>query len=134
MLAQKEEIEIKTYRIIYEVINDVKAAMEGLLEPDKKEVYLGRARVLKIFKVAKLGTIAGCTVIDGKITRTGGARLLRDNTIVFEGKLGSLKRFKDDAKEVEKGFECGPMLEGFSDVKIGDVIESFAIELVKRKL
>ncbi|OGS45733.1 MAG: translation initiation factor IF-2 [Elusimicrobia bacterium RIFOXYD2_FULL_34_15] len=134
ILAQKEEIEIKTYRIIYEVINDVKAAMEGLLEPDKKEVYLGRARVLKIFKVAKLGTIAGCTVIDGKITRTGGARLLRDNTIVFEGKLGSLKRFKDDAKEVEKGFECGLMLEGFSDVKIGDVIESFAIELVKRKL
>ena len=134
ILAQKEGIEIKTYRIIYEVISDVKAAMEGLLEPDKKEVYVGRARVLKIFKAAKIGTIAGCTVIDGKITRTGGARLLRDNTIVHEGKLASLKRFKDDAKEVEKGFECGLMLEGFSDVKISDVIESFAIELVKRKL
>ncbi|HAX61245.1 MAG TPA: translation initiation factor IF-2, partial [Elusimicrobia bacterium] len=133
-LAQKEEVEIKTYRIIYEVINDVKAAMEGLLEPDKKEVYVGRARVLKTFKVAKTGTIAGCLVIDGKILRTGGSRLLRDNAIIYEGKLSSLKRFKDDVKEVEKGFECGAMLENFADIKEGDVIESFAIELVKRKL
>ncbi|PIU83411.1 MAG: translation initiation factor IF-2 [Elusimicrobia bacterium CG06_land_8_20_14_3_00_38_11] len=133
-LAQREEVEIKTYRIIYEAINEVKAAMEGLLEPDKKEVYVGRARVLKTFKVAKTGTIAGCLVIDGKISRTGGARLLRDNAIIYEGKLASLKRFKDDVKEVEKGFECGTMLENFGDIKEGDVIESFAIELVKRKL
>lgn len=133
-IAQREEVEIKTYRIIYEVINDVKAAMEGLLEPDKKEIYVGRARVLKTFKIAKVGTIAGCLVIDGKIARHGGARLLRDSAIVFEGKISSLKRFKDDVKEVEKGFECGAMLESFSDIKEGDVIESFAIELVKRKL
>jgi len=133
-LAQREEVEIKTYRIIYEAINDIKAAMEGLLDPDKKEVYVGRARVLKTFKVAKVGTIAGCLVIDGKISRTGGARLLRDNAIIYEGKLSSLKRFKDDIKEVEKGFECGTMLENFGDIKEGDVIESFAIELVKRKL
>ncbi|MDD5686987.1 MAG: translation initiation factor IF-2 [Elusimicrobia bacterium] len=134
VLAQREGVDIKTYRIIYEVINDIKAAMEGLLEPDKKEVYLGRARVLKIFKVAKTGTILGNSVIDGKILRTGGARLLRDNTIIFEGKLSSLKRFKDDVKEVEKGFECGMVLDGFGDVKIGDVVESFTFELVKRKL
>ncbi|MFA5779046.1 MAG: translation initiation factor IF-2 [Elusimicrobiota bacterium] len=133
-IAQREEVEIKTYRIIYEAINEVKAAMEGLLEPDKKEVYVGRARVLKTFKVAKTGTIAGCLVIDGKISRTGGARLLRDNAIIYEGKLASLKRFKDDVKEVEKGFECGMMLENFADIKESDVIESFAIELVKRKL
>ncbi|MDO8733721.1 MAG: translation initiation factor IF-2 [Elusimicrobiota bacterium] len=133
-IAQREEVEIKTYRIIYEAINDIKAAMEGLLEPDKKEVYVGRARVLKTFKVAKVGTIAGCLVIDGKISRAGGARLLRDNAIIYEGKLASLKRFKDDVKEVEKGFECGMMLESFADIKEGDVIESFAIELVKRKL
>lgn len=133
-LAQREEVEIKTYRIIYEAINDIKAAMEGLLEPDKKEVYVGRARVLKTFKVAKVGTIAGCLVIDGKISRAGGGRLLRDNAIIYEGKLASLKRFKDDVKEVEKGFECGMMLENFGDIKEGDVIESFAIELVKRKL
>ncbi|MEW6555922.1 MAG: translation initiation factor IF-2 [Elusimicrobiota bacterium] len=133
-IAQREEVEIKTYRIIYEVINDIKSALEGLLEPDKKEIYLGRAKVLKIFKISKVGTIAGCSVIDGKISRTGGIRLLRDNTIVFEGKLYSLKRFKDDVKEVEKGYECGIMLDGFTDLKIGDVIESFTIELIKRKL
>ncbi|MFH0948403.1 MAG: translation initiation factor IF-2 [Elusimicrobiota bacterium] len=133
-IAQREEVEIKTYRIIYEAINDIKAAMEGLLEPDKKEVYVGRARVLKTFKVAKIGTIAGCIVIDGKISRVGGGRLLRDNAIIYEGKLASLKRFKDDVKDVEKGFECGIMLDNFSDIKEGDVIESFAIELIKRKL
>ncbi|MFH1541119.1 MAG: translation initiation factor IF-2 [Elusimicrobiota bacterium] len=133
-IAQREGVEIKTYRIIYEIINDVKSAMEGLLDPDKKEVYAGRARVLKVFKIAKTGTIVGCMVIDGKISRVGNTRLLRDNTIIYEGKLASLKRFKDDVKEVEKGFECGVVLENFADIKENDVIESFAIELVKRKL
>ncbi|MBN1385069.1 MAG: translation initiation factor IF-2 [Elusimicrobia bacterium] len=133
-VAQKEDVEIKTYRIIYEVVNEVKAALEGLLEPDKKEVYLGRAKVLRIFKAARIGTIAGCSVIDNKILRTGNARLLRDNTIIFDGKIASLKRFKDDVREVEKGFECGIVLNGFGDIKAGDLIESYNIELVKRKL
>lgn len=133
-IAQKEDVEIKTYRIIYEVVDEVKAALEGLLEPDKKEVYLGRAKVLKTFKAAKIGTIAGCSVIDGKILRTGNARLLRDNIIIFDGKIASLKRFKDDVKEAEKGFECGIVLHGFGDIKVGDLIESYTIELVKRKL
>ena len=97
-------------------------------------MYVGRARVLRTFKVAKIGTIAGCMVIDGKISQIGGARLLRDNAIIYEGKFASLKRFKDDVKDVEKGFECGIMLESFADIKEGDVVESFAIELVKRKL
>ncbi|OQA92366.1 MAG: Translation initiation factor IF-2 [Elusimicrobia bacterium ADurb.Bin231] len=133
-LAQKENVDIKTYRIIYDVINDIKSAMEGLLDPDKKEVYLGRAKILKIFKVEKIGSIAGCLVIDGKISRTARARVLRDNIIVYDGKLYTLKRFKDDVKDVDKGFECGLTLDGFHDLKIGDIIESYSIEFVKRKL
>ena len=133
-IAQRESVEIKTYRIIYDAINDVKAAMEGLLEPTQKELYLGRAKILKVYKIEKIGNIAGCSVIDGKISRTGKVRLLRDNTIIFEGKLSSLKRFKDDVKEVEKGFECGLTLDGFNDIKEGDIVESYTFELVKRKL
>jgi len=133
-IAQRENVEIKTYRIIYDAINDVKAAMEGLLEPDEKEVYLGRAKILQVFKIEKIGSIAGTSVIDGKISRTSKVRLLRNNVIIFDGKLASLKRFKDDVKEVEKGFECGMALEGFNDIKEADIIESFTTELIKRKL
>ena len=108
--------------------------MEGLLDPSTKETVVGKAQVKQAFKVSKVGTISGCMVIDGKILRGGKARLLRDNVIVFEGNISSLRRFKDDAREVEKGFECGIGLENFSDIKTGDIIEVFIQEKIARKL
>ena len=133
-LAQKEGVNINVYRIIYDLIKDVKVAMEGLLDPDTKEKILGKALVKQVFKLSTYGTISGCSVIDGKIQRGAKVRLLRDNVIVFEGNISSLKRFKDDVKEVEKGYECGIGLENYSDVKVGDVIENFTTEKVARKL
>jgi translation initiation factor IF-2 len=133
-LAESEGISINVYRIIYHLIADIKAAMEGLLAPDIKEKILGKAVVKQVFKLSTYGTIAGCSVIDGKIQRGANVRLLRDNIIVFEGNISSLKRFKDDVKEIEKGYECGISLENYSDVKVGDVIENFTTEKVSRKL
>jgi translation initiation factor IF-2 len=133
-LARRDGVEIKTYRIIYDMINDVKAAMEGLLDPVEKETTVGWAEVRQVFKAPKVGTIAGCMVTDGKIIRTGKARLLRNGAIVFDGSLGSLRRFKDDVKEVEKGYECGLSLENFQDVKSGDRIEAYIIEKQAGKL
>lgn len=133
-LAETEGVSINVYRIIYDLIADVKAAMEGLLDPDMKEKVLGKAVVKQVFRLSSYGTISGCSVIDGRIQRGAKARLLRDNVIVFEGNISSLKRFKDDVKEVEKGYECGIGLENFSDIKIGDVMESFTTEKVARKL
>ena len=133
-LAETEGVSINVYRIIYDLIADVKAAMEGLLDPDMKEKVLGKAVVKQVFKLSSHGTISGCSVIDGKIQRGAKARLLRDNVIIFEGNISSLKRFKDDVREVEKGYECGIGLENFSDVKAGDIIESFTTEKVARKL
>jgi translation initiation factor IF-2 len=133
-LAETEGVSINVYRIIYELIADVKAAMEGLLDPDMKEKILGKAVVKQVFKLSSSGTISGCQVSEGKAVRGSKARLLRDNVIVFEGSISSLKRFKEDVKEVEKGYECGIGLENFSDVKVGDIIEFFAIEKTARKL
>jgi translation initiation factor IF-2 len=133
-LAGQEGVEIKVYKVIYEVLDDVKKAMEGLLEPLYKEEYLGRAEVRQVFPVSKVGNVAGCKVVDGKILNSGQVRLLRDNVIVYEGKLSSLKRFKDDAKEVLQGFECGMGIEGFNDIKEGDVIECFRMEAIKQKI
>ena len=133
-VADQEGVDIKLYDIIYNVIADVKAAMEGLLEPIYKEVVQGRAEVREIFKVPKVGTIAGSYVTDGKIARTAALRLLRDGVVVYDGKLGSLKRFKDDAREVAAGFECGIGIEGFNDIHVGDVIEAYVKEQVERKL
>ncbi|MDR3307137.1 MAG: translation initiation factor IF-2 [Endomicrobium sp.] len=133
-LAEKEKVSINVYRIIYDLIADVKAAMEGLLDPDMKEKILGKAVVKQVFRISSLGAISGCFVTDGKIQRGAKVRLLRDNAIIFEGNISSLKRFKDDVKEVEKGYECGIGLENFSDVKPGDVMESFITEKVARKL
>ncbi|MDR2811540.1 MAG: translation initiation factor IF-2 [Endomicrobium sp.] len=132
--AEKEKISINVYRIIYDLIADVKSAMEGLLAPNMKEKIFGKAVVKQVFKISSFGTISGCSVIDGKIQRGAKVRLLRDNVIVFEGNISSLKRFKDDVKEVEKGYECGIGLENFSDVKPCDVMESFITEKVVRKL
>lgn len=133
-IASKEGVEIKIYGIIYEAIQDVMAAMEGLLEPISKEVFVGRAVVKQVFKVTKAGTIAGCMVAKGKIIRQGTAKLIRNKEIVYEGKIGSLKRFKDDVREVNEGFECGIGLAGHNDIKVSDLIEIYQIEKVARRL
>ncbi len=133
-VAEQEGVDIKLYDIIYNVIADVRAAMEGLLEPIYKEVVQGRAEVREIFRVPKVGAIAGSYVTDGKITRTASLRLLRDGVVVYEGRIASLRRFKDDAKEVLAGFECGIGIEGFNDIHQGDVIEAYVKEQIERKL
>jgi len=133
-LADKEGIEIKIYGIIYEAIEDVRAAMEGLLEPVSKEIFVGRALVKQVFKVTKAGTIAGCQVVKGKIVRTGITKLIRDKQVVYTGKIASLKRFKDDVKEAAEGFECGIGLERHDDIKAGDLVEVYQIEKVARRL
>lgn len=132
--AERENVDVRSYRIIYEMIDEVRKAMEGLLAPEEKEVWLGRANVKEAFKITKVGTIAGCQVAEGKIQRNGRVRLLRDGAIVFDGKLSSLKRFKDDAREVAEGLECGIGIENFNDIKPGDVIEAYIIEKKAAKL
>jgi len=132
--AERERVEIRTYRIIYEAVEEVKAAMEGLLAPDKKEVVVGEAEVRQIFKIAKVGTIAGSFVRNGIIPRTGKVRVIRDGVAVYDGTLASLKRFKDDVREVREGFECGIGVENFNDVKVGDLIEAYRVEEVARTL
>ena len=133
-VAEAEHVEVKCYNIIYELLDDVKKAMVGLLDKKKVEKFLGRAEVRQIFSVPKMGTVAGCSVIDGKIIRGANLRLLRDSRVIFEGKMSSLRRFKDDVKEVATGFECGIGIENYNDLKIGDVIEAFQIELVTPEL
>ncbi|MCX5837084.1 MAG: translation initiation factor IF-2 [Deltaproteobacteria bacterium] len=133
-VAEQERVDIKLYDIIYNVIADVRAAMEGLLEPIFKEVVQGRAEVREIFRVPKIGAIAGSYVTDGKVTRAAGLRLLRDGVVVYEGRIASLRRFKDDAKEVAAGFECGIGIEGFNDIRVADVIEAYVKEQIERKL
>src|SRR6266851_4490048 len=132
--ADRERVEIRTYRIIYEAVEEVKLAMEGLLAPEKKEVVLGEAEVRQIFKIAKIGTIAGCFVRSGIIPRTARVRVVRNGVEVYDGTLASLKRFKDDAREVREGFECGIGIENFNDVKVSDLIEAYRIEEVARSL
>ncbi len=132
--AERERVEIRTYRIIYEAVEEVKAAMEGLLTPEKKEVVLGEAEVRQTFKIAKVGTIAGCFVRSGVIPRTARVRVIRDGVEVYEGGIASLKRFKDDVREVREGFECGIGIEGFNDIKVGDLIEAYKVEEVARSL
>ncbi|HXP47344.1 MAG TPA: translation initiation factor IF-2 [Terriglobales bacterium] len=129
-LAEQEEVDIRLHSIIYELQDEIKRAMSGLLEPTIKETYQGRAQVLETFRIPKVGTIAGCRVTDGLLKRDSEVRLLRDNVVVFKGKVGSLRRFKDDAKEVHNGMECGVSIANYGDVKIGDVIEAFATERI----
>ncbi|GFO65198.1 translation initiation factor IF-2 [Geomonas paludis] len=133
-LAEKEGVDVRLYNIIYDAVDDIKKAMEGLLEPTFKEKYLGRAEIREVFSVPKAGMVAGSYVTDGKIIRNAQVRLLRDNVVVFEGKLGSLRRFKDDVKEVATGYECGMSLENYNDLKIGDIFECFEMEKVAGKL
>jgi len=133
-LAEKEKVDIRTYNIIYDAIDDIHKALEGLLAPERKEEVVGTAEVREVFKVPKIGNVAGCHVQDGKIIRNNKVRLVRDGIQVFEGSISSLKRFKDDVREVEAGFECGLGLENFNDIKVGDTIEAFRIVEAKRKL
>ena len=131
-MADKENVEIKTYSVIYNAIEDVEAAMKGMLDPVFKEVVIGNAEVRQTFKISDVGTIAGCYVTSGKVARNAGVRVLRDNVVIHDGKLISLKRMKDDAKEVAKGFECGIQIENFNDIKEGDIIEAYVMEQVKQ--
>jgi len=131
-LAEKEDVDIKTYRIIYDAIEDIRTAMIGMLEPEYKEVVLGKAEIRQIYKVSNLGTIAGCYVTEGKITRSSDVRIIRDGIVIFESKLASLKRFKDDAKEVNTGYECGLSIEKYNDLKEGDIIEAFTMQEIKK--
>jgi len=132
--AEKEHVDIRAYRIIYEAVDDVKAALEGLLKPEQKELVLGEAEVRQLFKISGVGTIAGCYVRSGVIQRGVKARVIRDGVVVYSGGFGSLRRFKDDVKEVKDGLECGIGIENFNDLKVGDVIEAFRIESVARSL
>ena len=133
-IADKEEIDIRTYSIIYDAINDLKDAMEGMLSPELKEEITGTAEIREMFKVSKIGTIAGCMVTNGKIMRSSGIRLIRDGVVVYTGELASLKRFKDDAKEVTKGYDCGMQIKNYNDIKEGDIIEAFHEVEVKKTL
>ena len=133
-LAEKEEIEIRLYSVIYDCINELKSGIEGMLEPEQKEVVTATAEVQETFKISKVGTIAGCIVREGKLTRTAKVRVIRDGIVVYTGELGSLKRFKDDVKEVHMGMDCGLNIQGYNDVKVGDVIEAYTIEEIKRTL
>jgi len=125
-------VDIRLYSIIYDAINEIKSAMEGMLSPEIKEEILGTAEILETFKITKVGTIAGCIVRDGKIHRNNKVRLIRDGIVIYTGTLGSLKRFKDDVKEVQKGYECGLNIEGYNDIKVGDMVEAFhEVEVAK---
>jgi translation initiation factor IF-2 len=132
--AEREGVDIRLYRIIYEAVNDVRAALEGLLRPEQREVILGEAEVRETFKVSRVGVIAGCSVRSGVINRQGRVRVIRDAVEVYDGTIASLRRFKEDVREVREGFECGIGVENFNDVKIGDVIECYRTEQVARTL
>jgi translation initiation factor IF-2 len=132
--AEQEGVEIRTYSVIYKVTEDLRGAMEGMLKPEEVEETLGQAEVKELFKASRVGTIAGCQVTDGKVVRGAEVRLVRDGTVVWTGRIGSLRRFKDDVAEVEEGLECGIVLEGFQDVKVGDVLEVFETKQIEKTL
>ncbi|MBQ8587957.1 MAG: translation initiation factor IF-2, partial [Clostridia bacterium] len=129
--AKLNNVDIRLYRVIYQAIEEIEAAMKGMLAPKFRENVLGHAEVRDTFKVSGVGTIAGCYITDGKVSRNSQVRIVRDSIVIHEGVLSSLKRFKDDAKEVATGYECGIGIEAFNDVKLGDIIESFVMEEIK---
>ena len=130
--ADKDEVQIKQYSVIYNAIEDVEAAMKGMLEPKYEEKIIGNAEVRQTFKISNVGTIAGCYVISGKVERNAGVRVIRENVVIHDGHLVTLKRFKDEVKEVGKGFECGIQIENYNDIKEGDMIEVYVMEEIKR--
>ena len=133
-LAEKEEIDIRLYSVIYKAIEEIKDAMEGMLSPDIEESITGSVEVRETFKISKVGTIAGCFVTEGTISRNSQIRLIREGIVIYTGTLGSLKRFKDDVKEVKNGYECGLNIEKYNDIKVGDIVEAFEEVEVARKL
>jgi translation initiation factor IF-2 len=133
-LAESEQIDIRLYSIIYDAINEIKLAMEGLLAPDSEEKVTGTVEIREVFKITKVGAVAGCYVTEGKISRNNEIRLIRNGVVTFTGKIATLKRFKDDVKDVAAGYECGIQIENYNDIKEGDVIESFETIEVARKL
>jgi translation initiation factor IF-2 len=133
-LAEEEHVDLRTYSVIYDAITDIRNALEGLLEPTYKEHILGRAQVIQLFNIRKVGTVAGSLVIDGKVVKGSHARLLRDNVIIYDGRISSLKRFKDDMKDCSQGLECGIGIENFNDIKLGDLIESYEVEEIQARL
>jgi translation initiation factor IF-2 len=132
--AERDGIEIRQYAVIYDLVDDIKQAMSGLLAPTRRETFLGNAEILEVFTISKVGKVAGCRVTEGKVERGAHVRLIRDNVVVHEGKLSTLKRFKDEVKEVVSGQECGMAFEGYQDMRQGDVIECFDVEHVQRTL
>jgi translation initiation factor IF-2 len=130
----REQVDVRTYRVIYEAVEDVRSALEGLLVPEQKEIVLGDAEVLQIFKISSVGTIAGCIVRSGMIRRNAKIRVMRDGVQVYDGVLASLKRFKEDVREVKDGLECGMSVENFNDIKVGDFLEAYTIEEITRTL
>jgi translation initiation factor IF-2 len=132
--AEQTGVEVRYYNIIYNLVDDVKAAMSGLLAPTRRETMLGNALILEVFNISKVGKVAGCRVTDGTVERGANVRLIRDNVVVHEGKLSTLKRFKDEVKEVAAGQECGMAFENYEDMRVGDVIECYRVEEVKRTL
>ena len=130
--AEQTGVEMRMYRVIYDAINDVSDAMKGMLAPKFREALLGHAEVRQTYKVSAIGTIAGCYVKDGKITRDASVRVLRDNIVIHEGKLGSLQRFKDSVKEVAQGYECGLSFEKYNDIKVGDIVEAYVMEQIEQ--
>ena len=133
-LAEHEQIDVRLYSIIYDAINEVKAAMEGMLAPEFVEKITSNVEIREVFKITKVGTIAGCMVLDGKITRNSKIRIIRDGVVIYAGELASLKRFKDDVKEVATGYECGLNIHNFNNIEVGDIVESYEQVEVKRKL
>jgi translation initiation factor IF-2 len=133
-IAEREGVEIRTYTVIYNIVEELRSAMEGMLAPEEVEATVGTAEVRQTFRASRVGTIAGSYVTDGTVRRGGNVRLVRDGTVIWTGRIGSLRRFQDDVREVTSGFECGIVLEGYQDVKEGDVLEVFETRQVEREL
>jgi translation initiation factor IF-2 len=133
-LADREEIDIRNYSIIYDAIDDLKDAMEGMLSPEMKEEVTGTAEIREVFKISKIGSIAGCMVTDGKIFRSSRIRLIREGVVIYTGELSTLKRFKDDVKEVSKGYDCGMQIKNYNDIQEYDIVEAYQEVEVKKKL
>ena len=133
-LAEKEKIDVRLYNVIYNLIDDVKVAMEGMLEPVVREEILGRAEVREVFRVPRVGNVAGCYVTEGKVLRGVNVRVIRDNVVVYDGTIGSLRRFKEDVKEVASGYECGISIEKYNDIKVGDILEIYTLKEEMAKL
>jgi translation initiation factor IF-2 len=132
--AEREGVEIRYYNIIYDLVDDVKAAMSGMLSPEMRETMLGNAEILEVFSISKVGKVAGCRVVEGYVERGAGVRLLRDNVVIHEGKLATLKRFKDEVNRVDIGQECGMAFEKYEDIRAGDLIECYRVEEIERSL